>query len=81
MDSDGTWLYAGTTTDGKPIIMQQLDPVDAEIRAYIVRNTTGSDVPSEIRPSVPHRNEGNTVYEICCGQHDVGIAFFWEDAA
>jgi filamentous hemagglutinin len=47
-DNGGTWLYAGTSSDGKPIVTQQLDAADAEIRAYIVQNTTGAAVPSLI---------------------------------
>ncbi|MDY7575174.1 hemagglutinin repeat-containing protein [Actimicrobium sp. CCI2.3] len=45
-DQGGTWIYAGSTADGKPIVVQQLDPADAALRAYIVSNTTGASVPS-----------------------------------
>lgn len=48
LDNGGTWLYAGTTGDGKPVITQQLETADPELRAYIVQNTTGSAVPSLI---------------------------------
>ena len=53
LDNGGTWLYAGTTSDGKPIIVQQLDPAEAELRAFIVSNTNGNAVPSLINYAGP----------------------------
>jgi hypothetical protein len=41
VDSGGTWVYAGTTPDGKPIITQQLAPEDIDLKAYIAKNTQG----------------------------------------
>ena len=48
MDNGGTWVYAGTTADGKPILTQQLASADAVLRAFIVQNISGSAVPSAI---------------------------------
>lgn len=48
LDNGGTWLYAGTTSEGEPVITQQLEAADPDLRAYIVQNTTGSSVPSLI---------------------------------
>ncbi|HEY4319365.1 MAG TPA: hemagglutinin repeat-containing protein [Herbaspirillum sp.] len=45
---DGGWMRAGTTIDGQPIYMQQISPEDTALRAYIINNTTNSDVPSLI---------------------------------
>ena len=41
MDSGGTWIHAGTTHDGYPIITQQLAPEDVALKAYIANNTQG----------------------------------------
>ena len=41
LDNGGTWVYAGTTPDGKPIITQQLAPENIELKAYIANNTQG----------------------------------------
>ena len=41
IDNGGTWVYAGTTPDGKPIITQQLAPENIELKAYIANNTQG----------------------------------------
>jgi filamentous hemagglutinin len=42
LDSGGTWLYAGNTADGVPIITQQIASEDTELRAFIAKNTTAS---------------------------------------
>ena len=41
VDSGGSWIHAGTTPDGKPIITQQLAPEDVALKAYIANNTQG----------------------------------------
>ncbi|MEB0141013.1 MULTISPECIES: hypothetical protein [unclassified Undibacterium] len=45
---DGTWLKAGTTSDGQPIFMQQISTEDTALRTYIVNNTTHGEIPSSI---------------------------------
>jgi len=47
-DNDSRWDRIGTTTDGKPILIQLLAPENLELRAYIVQNTTGTGVPGTI---------------------------------
>lgn len=51
---EGNWVNAGTTSDGRPIYMQVLSPEDAVLRAYIVQNTTGSEVPRLITYAGPY---------------------------
>lgn len=66
-DTGGTWLLAGETVDGQPISTQQLAPVDEALRAYIVRNTTGSSVPSLITYEGPYDAPDAPVYSNTAG--------------
>src|SRR6185312_9241435 len=34
-DSGATWMYAGTTADGKPVLTQGTVPVDPQLQQYI----------------------------------------------
>jgi filamentous hemagglutinin len=65
-DTDGAWLLSGIT-DGKPIYTQYMEPEDAVLRAYIVRNTTGSSVPSLITYEGPYEAPDAPVYSNTTG--------------
>ncbi|WP_186145664.1 hemagglutinin repeat-containing protein [Burkholderia gladioli] len=49
-DSEAKWIYAGSTTDGKPILTQATVQVNSDLQVYIVANadsTMNSQVPSQ----------------------------------
>jgi filamentous hemagglutinin len=80
-DNAGTWVYVGSTQDGKPIIMQKLADEDAALRTFIVRNTTGSEVPSLITyagpyvaPSVVRRTTSLPIATAACRYGDANCA-------
>ncbi|MEK6313025.1 MAG: hemagglutinin repeat-containing protein [Burkholderia gladioli] len=49
-DSEAKWIYAGSTTDGKPILTQATVQVNSDLQVYIVANANSainSQVPSQ----------------------------------
>ncbi len=49
-DSEAKWIYAGSTTDGKPILTQTTAQVNSDLQIYVVANANSainSQVPSQ----------------------------------